>query len=105
MLGIAFLFLGLGPGALLGFQIPFAPGLTAAHPYQPPFCVSSLLRKSSAIKEHSIGPGPAHGPFSGQPDGTSGAALLSHRGRGHTVLWEEPWCLGMAGAAPGGGLD
>ncbi|XP_008988359.2 P3 protein isoform X2 [Callithrix jacchus] len=41
--------------------------------------------ESPAIKEGSTGPGPTHEPFSGQPDSTSGDALLSHRGPGRDI--------------------
>uniref|UniRef100_A0A8C9EF28 P3 protein n=1 Tax=Phocoena sinus TaxID=42100 RepID=A0A8C9EF28_PHOSS len=77
---------GLPDPALLGSQLlTFTSHL--------PLCVPSLLRKSSAIKEGRTGPGLAHGPFSGQPDGTRRAALLSRRGPGLPTFWEEPWCL------------
>lgn len=77
---------GLPDPALLGSQL-------LAFTSHLPLCVPSLLRKSSAIKEGSTGPGLAHGPFSGQPDGTRRAALLSRRGPGLPTFWEEPWCL------------
>lgn len=88
-LDIAFLFPGLGQGPLLSllavdFQVPMllgSPVLTlTSH-----LSVPSLLRKSSAIEESSAGPGLTHGPVSGQLKGTSEAALLSHRGPGHTI--------------------
>ncbi|KAB0388686.1 hypothetical protein E2I00_004532, partial [Balaenoptera physalus] len=81
---------GLPDPALLGSQLlTFTSHL--------PLYVPSLLRKSSAIKKGSTGPGLAHGPFSGQPDGTRTAVLLSRRGPGLPIFREEPWCLGGAG--------
>lgn len=61
------------PGS--GLPDPLAPGLTAARPYQPPFCVPSLLRKSAAIKEHSTGPARPMDPSPDNP--TAPVGLLS----------------------------
>lgn len=64
------------------------------------FFVPSLFRKSPAIKEENIEPGPSHGPFSGHSNSTSKGVPLRHKGPENTVLCEVPWWSGKAEVAP-----